>query len=147
MASNKDYSNHIVGGAILIIVILVGVFFATQRNAAPATASDTETEEGTTTGGTTSLTAADQPAGDTVAVTGITVATESWVAVREADGSRVLGAARVAAGTKSATVELLRATVAGKGYEVVIYTDNGDRIFDMKKDALVSGVRDGFNAQ
>lgn len=149
MASNKDYSNHIVGGTILIIVILVGIFFATQNRSASGIVDSKKDAmgESTTTQPTSSFMAADQTAGMSVMVSGIQVAGDSWVAVREADGSRVLGAALVTAGTKSATVELLRATVAGKSYEVVIYTDDGDRAFDMKKDALVSGVRDAFNAQ
>lgn len=148
MASNKDYSNHIVGGTILIIVILVGIFFATQNRSTSAVVGQEPNEEAGSTSGTLgTLAAADQAAGESVAVTGMSVTSDSWIAVREADGSRVLGAARVAAGTESVTVPLLRATAAGTGYEVVIYTDDGDRAFDMKKDMLVSGVRAAFDAQ
>lgn len=146
--ASKDYSNHIVGGTILIIVILVGIFFATQnRSVSPVVGNENAEESGSTSSTAGMLTAADQAAGESVMVSGIQVTSDSWVAVRDADGSRVLGAARVAAGTQSVTVPLLRATVAGKGYEVVIYADDGDRAFDMKKDTLVSGVRAAFDAQ
>lgn len=79
----------------------------------------------------------DQPAGNSVTVSSATLAQDGWLAVRDSEG-RVLGAARLDAGTASdVMVELLRATEAGQHYQVLVYVDDGDKEFDLKKDTLV----------
>ena len=91
-----------------------------------------------------SFAVANQAAGDTVALGEIAFPTsEGWVAVHESTGGELgnaLGAARfnTAAGLAPTSVSLLRGTVAGGTYVVVFYTDNGDRIFDLRTDAPVA---------
>lgn len=148
---SKDYTNHIVGGAVLIILILVGVYLVVNKRV-PALSIGNSAEEGSSANENTAnmsvtLAVAAQAAGSEVKVTGLSVTNESWVAVRDADGLRVLGAARVSPGASTITVPLLRATVAGKSYQAVIFADDGDRAFDMKKDVLVDGVSAAFSAQ
>ncbi len=62
-----------------------------------------------------------------------------WVAVQEmrsGELSNVLGAARVLPNQEWVTVPLLRDTVAGVTYAVVLYRDDGDRSFDLYKDSI-----------
>ncbi len=117
---------------------------ATTREPVADAAKTTATSE--------EVTAVDQKAGSTVTVATVTVAQTSWVAVRTAD-NRILGAARLEAGSYTdVSVELLRATEAGQTYTVVVYTDDGDKMFDIHKDSLVakadgSDVSSSFVAQ
>jgi hypothetical protein len=79
----------------------------------------------------------DQPAGSYVMVKSVTLPQMGWVAVRDSSG-RTLGAARFEAGTYSAVqVPLLRNTVSGEHYQVLLYIDDGDKVFDLHKDTLV----------
>lgn len=82
-----------------------------------------------------------QKAGNFVLVDQVKVDAESWVAVRDwsvAGYGRILGARRVPSGESAlVTVDLLRATEAGKTYAVVLYRDNGDKQFDHKTDLLL----------
>ncbi len=64
---------------------------------------------------------------------------EGWIAVHEEVGGElgnVLGAARfdTALGLMPKSVELLRATEAGKTYRVVYYNESGDRAFSKRED-------------
>jgi len=165
MGIDANTRNWIIGGVIAIIIIVLGWWLLTKpgsnsmatSTAATTTTTTTGTDTGTTTGMMSSSTVttaasgesvsvADQPAGSSVAVTGVTTSKVSWIAVR--DALHVLGAARVDAMTNgTVTVPLLRATTAGSTYQVVVYVDDGDRTFDLHKDALVDGVGSSFTAQ
>jgi hypothetical protein len=80
----------------------------------------------------------DQEAGMTVVVRQMELTGESWLVVHELhpDGARgnALGAARFGSDAAFAEIPLLRGTEAGKRYSVIIYGDDGDRAFDLKKD-------------
>lgn len=95
---------------------------------------------------------ADQAAGMNVTVASATIVQTGWVAVRDSNG-RTLGAGRFEAGRhENAQVPLLRSTEAGQSYQVLIYVDDGDRTFDLRKDILVTKsdgavAGDTFNAQ
>lgn len=84
---------------------------------------------------------ANQAAGDAVLLGEIAFpVVEGWVAVHETtagDLGNALGAARfnTAAGLIPTSIPLLRSTVVDGTYAVVFYTDNGDRIFDLRTDA------------
>jgi len=103
-----------------------------------------------TSSGTLTLKVIDQQAGDNVAVsvTGVTEAV--WAAVRETKDGKVgniLGAHKVFTGETSSTIELLRPTVAGATYKVVLYKDIGDPAFNYREDVLVEGVDGTFSAK
>ena len=111
------------------------------------------TAEGTQTTGSMgeTVTISNQPAGRSVTISDMTIARKSWVAVKDTSGS-ILGAALFAAGSTSGRVPLLRATRAGERYEALIYIDNGDKAFNLRKDLLVSAadgspVSTAFTAQ
>ena len=98
--------------------------------------------------GSGSITVDDQPAGDKgseVKLGEVKMPVENgWIVVHEvnADGSlgNALGASRYskADGLNPTTVTVLRATKAGATYKVVIYNENGDRVFDRKDDVPVT---------
>lgn len=110
--------------------------------------SEKKTNTGTTTGtsttgtkpGTGSFTVASQPAGMKVSLGDVQYPSEEgWVVVHDDVGGEfgwALGAARyhTGVGLLPKEVELLRATEKGKTYRVVFYTENGDRMFDLKED-------------
>lgn len=82
----------------------------------------------------------DIAAGQTVPLDSATFPTkEGWVGVRDySDGKLggLLGVARFSAeqGLVPKEISLLRATVAGKQYAIVFYSENGDRKFDLAND-------------
>jgi len=82
---------------------------------------------------------ADQPAGNSVVVSKVTLEKAAWVVVHEdRDGApgNILGALWLPAGTATqASVELLRDTQAGKAYYVMIHEDTlSDKQFDHAQD-------------
>jgi len=82
---------------------------------------------------------ADQPAGNSVVVTKVTLESAAWVVVHEdRDGApgNILGALWLPAGTATqASAELLRDTQAGKAYYVMIHEDTlSDKQFDHTQD-------------
>lgn len=85
---------------------------------------------------------ADQPAGAVVMVTDIALNQVTWLAVKEelpGGAGNILGARRLEAGLHDrAVVTLLRPTVVGGQYIVLLYEDDGDRLFDHKLDRLVT---------
>ncbi len=109
--------------------------------------------------GSGSITVEDQAPGAVVALGAVTFPVDAgWVVVHEvnADGSlgNPLGAARYGKtdGLVPNTVELLRATTIDKTYNVVIYNDNGDKVFDKTDDVPVttgggSRIEDAFTTK
>lgn len=91
---------------------------------------------------------ADQSAGMTVSL-GVSLQyprKEGWIVVHEDVGGELgsaLGAARYNTEVEltPASVELLRETEVGKTYHVVYYTEDGDRMFDLKLDTPI--LKDG----
>lgn len=83
----------------------------------------------------------DQSAGGVVYISQLVFVEESWIAIREdnnGDLGNILGARRYPAGTHTGAVELLRNTESGQTYYAVVYIDDGDKIFNHKKDVLLT---------
>ena len=82
----------------------------------------------------TKVVVSDQTAGTLVAIGAVDMSVNGWVVVHEdRDGApgNILGAQRFDAGSYTGgQVELLRATVAGGKYYVMLHQDNGDKMFD-----------------
>ncbi len=92
----------------------------------------------------------DQPAGDSAAVSVMGVTEPVWAAVREMKDGKVgniLGAHKVFTGENNSVIELLRPTVAGATYTIVLYKDIGDPAFNYREDVLVEGVGGTFSAK
>jgi len=95
-----------------------------------------------------------QPAGLRVVIDSVTLDSSGWVAIHEdieGELGNILGAQRFDAGTYKGLVDLLRNTVEGGVYYAVLYTDDGDSMFDHKKDALMANesgeaIKSKFNA-
>ncbi len=89
---------------------------------------------------TASFSVAAQPAGDAVAVSNLSLTQPTWVVVYESrDGKpgNILGAGLFFAGDTTASVPLMRATVAGQTYFVTEMADNGDKLFSIKDEKPV----------
>lgn len=118
---------------------------ATSSEKAPEKAVDTSTPVSAATEATpatetpaaaASVSAGDQKAG-TIVLASYTVPSTSWVVVHEDRAGKpgnVLGARRVMMGSGSTEVMLLRDTVAGGKYYAMLHADDGDGMFDLKKD-------------
>lgn len=157
---SKETMWWIIGVVIALVVIIAAWWLFTGKPAAkdamkPAGTTTAQTTDGATvaTGASVasnageSISVKDQPAGDTVRVAQAQLSRVSWIAVR--DDMRIFGAKRVDAENGGQTfndidVPLLKDTEAGKTYRVVVYADDGDQIFDFKKDALVEGLSGSF---
>jgi hypothetical protein len=85
--------------------------------------------------------ASPQKAGKSVAVEKAIVSVPTWIVVyenRDGKPGNALGAALFFPSRQTGSVELLRATTAGKTYLIAKQTDNGDRKFSLRNDPLVS---------
>lgn len=99
------------------------------------------------------LTVSDQPAGSVVVLNVTTFPTNAgWIVVRDYAGGvsgSILGAARYneTEGLVPQSVNLLRATESGSTYQVVYFSENGDRVFDLSDDFELEGVSATFTAE
>lgn len=112
---------------------------ATQEEGSEPTLSDTTTPSETL---TPAVVVVNQTAGLSVKVASVTLTEPAWVVVTETveGGFRYLGAQLFDAGTtNNGTIELLRGTIAGRTYDVVARSDNGDHAFDPKIDLPIEG--------
>jgi hypothetical protein len=162
----NDTGNRIVAGIVLALVFMGGWWLIARNASAPISDAglntETTTPDGTiadsgkdTTTGTVlgpiaddtpiiagsneSLDVVDQPAGMSVKVRSANLVQMGWIAVRDSNG-RTLGAGRFGPGMHTdVEVPLLRGTEAGQSYQALIYVDDGDREFDLRKDILVTG--------
>ncbi len=107
----------------------------------------------TATAGDARLTVVNQKAGTSVALGNTTYPSNAgWIVVRDyvnGVAGKVLGAARfnTADGLTPTSVPLLRSTVAGSTYQVVYFSDNGDKKFLTATDKVVEGVSASFKAE
>jgi len=85
-----------------------------------------------------SISTIDQPANKTASIKSVMFANPGWVVIREErDGApgNILGAQWFISGTyDDQFVELLRPMIAGGTYYAALYNDDGDKLFNYKKD-------------
>ncbi len=84
----------------------------------------------------------DQQPGMSVVVSA-TLSQVSWIVIHESrDGGlgNALGAGKFQPGKSTGDVPLLRATAPSSIYHAVIYRDDGDGVFDLKRDLLLRGT-------
>jgi len=128
-------------GAIgFLIGILAASALFSQLSRVPATTSENDsmsTSDGKYAANVISI--QDQKAGSYVIIDSVNVpAPGAWVAVKETQGDmlgNVLGANWVPGPATHVTVNLLRDTLPGQTYAVVLYRDDGDGEFDVHKDS------------
>lgn len=96
---------------------------------------------------------ANQAAGTSVELASATYpVSEGWIGVRDYNNGQLgslLGVARFSEsqGLVPSTVTLQRATAAGMTYAVVVYTESGDRQFNLAEDTQIDSVFATFTAQ
>lgn len=143
--SPSSFAAGILVGALLGYIAFEGgtslnTFLASSESQNPSRQSPSTRESST-------VSVADQQAGDTVVVESVTVPTPGvWVAVREIIGDdlgNVLGAVRVSAPSTNISVSLLRATEPGQRYAIQLYRDNGDNSFDLSTDSVYVDIDTG----
>ena len=159
-----DKNSQIIAAVVVIVLILGAVWFVSQSKYSPVIGSvpeestnntdealddsagisstgsdDTDsTAAPTTSPAGEAIAVADQPAGSSVALGAITISRPTWIAVKDQNGW-ILGAARFDANLESGTIPLLRAMTAGETYTLIMYADDGDKLFDFHIDMLVAG--------
>ncbi|HVW82751.1 MAG TPA: hypothetical protein VHC68_02285 [Candidatus Paceibacterota bacterium] len=94
----------------------------------------------------------DQPAGTSTTVAWVAVPPPGvWVAVEEVEAGgalgNVLGAERVGGPRSAVVVPLLRATVPGMPYAIVLYRDDGDGAFSLASDSVYVDLDTGEPAE
>ncbi len=138
--TTKEISLAVIG---LMVGLVVGAtwhfneflpLLPTQPTAVSASTTNTLPPESGT------VTVSDQKAGSTALIDSVTVPPPGvWVAVQDvnADGTlgSVLGASRVRHPATNVTVDLLRPTVAGTQYAVVLYRDDNNGVFARATDS------------
>lgn len=84
-----------------------------------------------------SVSTSDQKAGSKVTVDTVTVTKPTWIAIRRSN-DWTIGVQLVQPGThQNVVVNLVRPTIAGDKYSVVLMADNGDGVFDLHKETLL----------
>ena len=154
MDNDKTNTSNIIFIGIAVVVLVAGGWWLLTRDlAVDGTSGDaveetnteaidisaeTITPPSTTTSDGEAISVASQSAGASVTISSVTLTEMGWVAVRD-DRGWTLGAARLDARThENIAVELLRATESGQRYQVLLYHDDGDREFDLKKESLIT---------
>jgi cytoskeletal protein RodZ len=124
-----------------------------EQNTSDTATNTTTTEAPTLVTGEGKIEVGDQKAGSAVALKSAVYPTdEGWIGVRDyANGqaSGLLGVARYSKeqGLVPETIQLQRATITGKEYALVFYTESGDRVFSLADDKQIDGVTATFKAQ
>lgn len=161
--SQKTVVAFIVG--LLVGGLLVWVFSSTPEEAPEVindsvdteeVMSDDETEDDDSEGEVVrdgSIVVPNQPAGMSVELGSVRLPVlAGWIVVRDyMDGvpGNILGAARFNAdeGLMPSSVELMRTTDAGSSYQVVFFTDDGEKAFNLGEDVAIEGIAATFTAQ
>ncbi len=119
------------GAAVLLILIIVGIYYATRTPVvAPAPAAEVAGP----------VTVVDQAPGMEVHVASVDVpAPGVWVAVQpvtEFGVGNVWGAARTRDARTDVVVPMVLPTLPHSDYVIVLYRDNGDDVFDRATDSV-----------
>jgi hypothetical protein len=90
---------------------------------------------------TSTVSVSDQMPGDTVHIDQVVLGMDGWAVIHEVEEGRVLnalGATRLDSGNHSdVLVDLLRETNPGGTYVVILYSDNGNKEFEIRADLPV----------
>lgn len=160
MKNNVSMTTTVIVAIVALIIGFVGGWMVGGKNTPAGSENTAKSENTTPTGGASvvigdssnalnsgssmsapsvaAITVDNQKAGAAVSVSLVSSDASAWLAVRENNNGlvgNILGAKRIDVGTSgNVEVPLLRATEAGKSYYVVLFKDNGDRMFDFKTD-------------
>lgn len=126
---------------------------ATLETSNPTTNNPTATPVATLPVGEGSVSVNDQAAGSAVTLAAATFPIkEGWIGIRDYTNGNlgnILGVARFSElqGLVPSDIMLQRATTAGHEYAVVIFSENGDREFNLANDVQVNKIFATFKAQ
>lgn len=161
----KIISSFVVGGIIGLLFLWIGwTYFQTpmlylpRESSVPETllATSTAASHITSTTTTTQLILANatttpkiqiqtQKAGKTVFINTVVFTKDGWVAVHTQKGKfigKALGVRYEKSGTQNnISIPLLYPTIKGRTYWIVLYTDNGDGLFNPSDDTVVRSIK------
>jgi len=154
-ASSAYSSSTFLVGFVAGVFILFTIGIVTERDIRymgnrsaqdPADATEQEgtmsdDEAGALNGMSAVLVVGDQSAGMMASVRSVEMNVPGWAVIHEIEGGHVLnalGASRLDAGLQEdVAIELLRAMEPGGSYAVILYTDNGNKEFEIRGDLPV----------
>jgi hypothetical protein len=124
-----------------------------ETDTTPNEPDDTTSDRPVLPVGNGSVNVANQNASNRVTLSGVIFPiSEGWIGVREYNTGQLghlLGVVRFSEeqGIVPSEIYLQRSTTAGREYAVVIYTDNGDRSFNLAEDVQIDQIFATFTAQ
>ncbi len=136
----------VVTAIVLIIILALGGYMLFKKNWVKTGTEDQggvskESVESMTQSGRIVMT--DQFPGNIVYVSTVQLAKNGFVVIqKDQDGTpgSVIGAQYFEAGTRPGSINLTEKTVEGGIYDAVLYTDDGDKVFNKEKDPVVKDV-------
>jgi hypothetical protein len=143
-----NWENQNVRYAVAFVVGLIvglGLYWAFDQDTTSQMTNDTNNQASTTVAsiqGDNGLIVAEQQPGKMVTISDMALKQPTWVAIRDdingTPGPKILGATLFDANATTGTVELLRATEAGKSYFAILHVDDGNtKAFDSKIDKVL----------
>lgn len=124
-----------------------------EDSTAPTSTEDADNGFTSAESGSGSIDVSDQPAGSSVTLEGaVFPSDEGWIGVRDYVNGQlgsILGVSRFSReqGRLPNTINLQRATEAGREYAIVFYRESGDRKFNLAQDELIEDIIETFTAE
>jgi hypothetical protein len=143
--TNSSVWKWVVTIVVIVALVIIGiVVFGGGKNAEPVTETnnDQKVEQENIT--SDKVVVVDQFPGNVVYVSSVSLSKPGFVVIKkDAQGvpGEVIGTQYFEAGINPGKVTLSQPTVNGKTYYAVLYSDNGDKKFDMTKDMEVKDAR------
>ena len=138
---NKGIKNFFIPFILFVVGFIFGLGVSSLTSMSGnehAVKSDLGDFKNTTYAHPNMVTVEGQDAGNMIFISLVSLSRGAWVAIHEDTGGEpgnILGARYFLGGKTAGTVELLRGTLPGNVYYVIVHEDDGDREFDFRNDA------------
>lgn len=122
---------------VIIVLIIVGISVFGNKSTPTPSGEQLSNENVSNTGSINRIVMSDQYPGNVVYISSVQLSQPGWVAIAKDNGGQpgsIIGSAYFDKGINPGKVTLSESTVEGGTYYAIIYTDDGDRKFDVAKD-------------
>jgi hypothetical protein len=132
---------------VTVIVIVALIIIGISVFGGKSTQAPTESEDPTSSGPSTEvnrIVMSDQYPGNMVYLSSVQLAKPGWVVIHKDNAGQpgdVIGSTYFASGINPGKVTLTSSTIEGGVYYAMLHTDDGDKIFDAKKDLPLKDSR------
>ncbi len=130
----------VVTAVVIVALIVIGVIvFSNKGVEAPVVTAPEQTVSTSNT--SNGLIMSDQYPGNVVYVSSVQLANPGWVIIQKSVGGKpedVIGQTYLSAGIAPAKITLTQSTIDGYMYYAVLYSDNGDKKFDISTDKPIT---------